>query len=63
MRGRGGAADHRPHKREDGMMEVHADYCILGSVEDKDKHAIVVARDKFTNMLMVTDKQLVRIED
>ena len=53
VRAKGKAADHAEHRREDGLPEIHFDYCFLGS-EDQAKHTVLVAKERNSKMTMST---------
>ena len=46
VKGRGRAADHGTQVREDGMMEIHADYCFPYTADNQDKYTLLVARER-----------------
>ena len=54
VKGRGRAADHVRQAREDGMMEIHADYCFPYTADKQDKYTLLVAREKATRMTMAS---------
>ena len=54
VKGRGRAADHVAQAREDGMMEIHSDYCFLTTADSQEKYTLLVAREKSTRMTMAT---------
>ena len=53
VRGTGRVADHRVHQRDDGLPEVHLDYCFLGT-EGNSTETILVLRERPHRMTMST---------
>ena len=53
VRGAGRTADHRVHVRDDGLPELHLDYCFLGS-EGSAKETVLVVRERPHRMTMST---------
>ena len=53
VRGAGRSADHRVHVRDDGLPEVHLDYCFLGT-DGKSTETVLVVRERPHRMTMST---------
>ena len=53
VRGTGRSADHRVREREDGLPEVHMDYCFLGT-EGESTETVLVLRERPHRMTMST---------
>ena len=51
IRGRGESAPHKRATRDDGIPEVHLDYCFLGGREEEAQPVLVV-KDRDTRMIM-----------
>ena len=51
--GKGKAAPHYKQTREDGLPEIHLDYCFM-STEGKPLATILVAKEKLTKMMLAT---------
>ena len=51
MRAKGKAPDHKQQVREDGLPEIHMDYCFLSS-EGSRLHTVLVARERNSRMTL-----------
>ena len=51
--GRGKATPHRKQSREDGLPELHLDYCFMGT-KDGPKATILVAKETISKMVLAT---------
>ena len=53
VRGKGRAADHKTADRQDGLPEVHMDYCFM-SMANGEMDTIIVVRERSSRMTMAT---------
>ena len=53
VKGCGRAADHHTQSRQDGLPEIHLDYCFLGT-EGEEKETVLVLRERPHRMTMST---------
>ena len=53
VRGTGRSADYRVHQRDDGLPELHMDYCFLGT-DGEATETVLVVRERPHRMTMST---------